>query len=53
MWPHHGLLIFQKLEVQVTDIVIGIINRRDELVRILITQYDFSFLLKITDVPLC
>ena len=42
--------MFQKLEAGVTDIVLQIVHGNDEFVRILITQHDFSTLLRTTDV---
>jgi len=44
------VVLFQKLEAGVTDIVLTIVHGNDEFVRILITQHEFSTLLRTTDV---
>lgn len=44
------VVIFQSLEAQATEIVLQIVNGNDEFVKILITQHEFSSLLKTTDV---
>lgn len=44
------IVIFQRLEAQVADIVLKIVNGNDEFVDILITQHALSSLLKTTDV---
>jgi hypothetical protein len=44
------VVLFQKLEAGVTDIVLQIVHANDEFVRILITQHEFSTLLRTTDV---
>jgi len=44
------VVIFQRLEAQITEIVLQIVNGNGEFVRILITQHGFSPLLKTTDV---
>jgi len=44
------VVIFQRLEAQVTDIVLEIVKGNPEFVKILITQHEFSSLLKTTDV---
>ncbi len=44
------VVLFQRLEAQVTDIVLKIINGNEEFVRILIRQHEFSSLVKTTDV---
>jgi len=44
------VVVFQRLEAQVTDIVLLIVKGNPEFVRILITQHEFSSLLKTTDV---
>lgn len=44
------VVIFQRLEAQVTDIVVQIVKGNPEFIRILITQHEFSSLLKTTDV---
>ena len=52
LYHHLGkfVVIFQRLEAQVTDIVLEIVNGNCEFVKILITQHEFSSLLKTTDV---
>ena len=44
------IVLFQRLEAQVTDIALQIVNGNDEFVRILIRQHAFSSLVKTTDV---
>lgn len=44
------IVMFQRLETQLTDIVLQIVQGNVEFVNILITQHEFSSLLKTTDV---
>jgi len=44
------IVLFQRLEAQVTDLVLQIVHGNDEFVRILIRQHEFISLVKTTDV---
>ncbi len=52
LYHHIGkfVVMFQKFEAGAIDIVLEIVRGNDEFVRILITQHEFSGLLKRTDV---